>query len=135
MQNGLSIAFLEGFYDKEHYEKETSGDRQHYTRQEVETVKEAVLAREGDIDFFLTTEWPEDVTRDVPDDSLQAYSVAEFPKGSPIISSILSVIRPRYHFTSQQSVYYSRIPYENPDLGAGTLLNLIALQYITQDRT
>lgn len=40
--------------------------------------------------------------------------------GSRAVSDVAALTRPRYHFVSDAPVYYSRAPYENPDLGAGS---------------
>ena len=45
--------------------------------------------------------------------------LGELPEGSPHIASLLTIIRPRYHVTSQPPLFFNRAPYVNPDLGAG----------------
>lgn len=40
--------------------------------------------------------------------------------GSDYVSEVVKTARPRYHFSSDAPVHFTRAPYINPDLGAGT---------------
>eukprot|EP00210_Caulerpa_lentillifera_P001468 g1409.t1 len=118
LQNGLSVAYLEGMYDADASSRmeDDNNEAQYYTAEDITCLRSLTQAHSGDIDFFLSCEWPANITMKLPPNSLEGTA----PAGSPYISTLLSVIRPRYHFTSQPPLFFSRSPYKNPDLGAGS---------------
>lgn len=77
MPNGLTIAFLEGVYNSEHFEQDTSEGRC-YTKHDVESLKQTVESRGGDVDFFLSCEWPKDITKKLPEGSTQGSIALSF---------------------------------------------------------
>ena len=138
MPNGLTVAFVGGVYHEDYFEKDPSCDP-FYTRHDILSLKNTAQSRGGEVDFLLSCEWPENITNNLPDgfieglpecdrnenvceEEVMVLDPAALPRGSPHISSLLTTIRPRYHFTSQPPSFFSRVPYKNPDLGAGSVL-------------
>ena len=74
MPNGLVVAFLEGIYNAERFDKEPT-DSRYYTNHEVESLKQTIQKRGGEVDFFLSCEWPENITNKLPEGSLEGAFV------------------------------------------------------------
>ena len=70
MPNGLTVAFLEGIYDADHFDQEPL-DRRYYTGQDIASLKKSVQSHGGDVDFFLSCEWPSGVTNNLARGSVE----------------------------------------------------------------
>lgn len=47
-------------------------------------------------------------------------TVSSWGAGSAPVAEVAAVARPRYHFAGTKNAFYTRPPYTNPDLGAGS---------------
>ena len=139
--NGLQVAFLDGKYNALAYnqqqEKQQDGNNvtsttpRYYSPADVDAVKNAVSNAEGDIDFLLTNEWPAGVCAGLPEASLPSPpttttttntpTTTTTTRGTTLCAELAIAVRPRYHVASGEHIFYARLPYLNPDLGAGTL--------------
>lgn len=63
------------------------------------------------IDILITHAWPSQVTHqsDKPPTDPKATNW-----GAPVLSEILSAVKPRYHFTSEHPIFWEREPFEFP---------------------
>lgn len=120
---GLKVAFLDGRYNATAFaaavEQESevpSKGSYYYTSADVENLKSELKTVEGDVDILLTHEWPLNLSFGLPQDSMPS----EEPLGIAVLAEIVSLARPRYHFAGGQRIFYARVPYVNPDLGAGS---------------
>lgn len=125
--NGLQIAFIEGTYNAAAYccEKDTSlVDQSHsfryYTSEDVKALKQEVTAAEGDVDIFLSNDWPENILNLIPVENLSSLKSQNELKGNGPCSEIAVITRPRYHFAAGHNLFYARLPYLNPDIGTGS---------------
>ena len=58
------------------------------------------------VDFLLTSAWPRDVTKHTKSD-------VTLPQSSAFVSLVSSVLKPRYHLSHSDDVFYERPPYRN----------------------
>ncbi len=93
----------------------------YFSSSDVDSVKLAVSNAEGDIDFLLTNGWPSGLCTGLPEAALPPGGESKVPQGSEPCSELAVAVRPRYHIASGEHLFYTRAPYLNPDLGAGTL--------------
>lgn len=111
---GLQLAFLDGMYDADSF----SSDQQKpgmYTKEDVDLLKHQLEQGSGDIDVLLTHEWPQGLESKLSKDAMPNH------KGSSLVAAELALIaRPRYHIAAGFQTFYTRPPYLNPDLGAGS---------------
>jgi hypothetical protein len=68
------------------------------------------------IDILLTNDWPKGISNltKTPDD----HDVDDLTIGSPLVSRLALLSRPRYHFAARQGCHYERPPYRNHSTGA-----------------
>lgn len=72
LPNGLKVAYLEGVYDSERYHQPAKDDR-YYTHQEVESLKQAIFGMEGNVDFFLSCDWPKNITNYLSESVVEGF--------------------------------------------------------------
>ncbi|KAH7619036.1 hypothetical protein Ndes2526B_g05985 [Nannochloris sp. 'desiccata'] len=138
--HGLQIAFLDGTYNAAAYRGPSLataaevdeanpttttptptgvGACRYFSPSDIDSVKLAVANAEGDIDFLLTNGWPAALCAGLPEAAVPPDS--KFPGGSEACAELAVAVRPRYHIAGGEHFFYTRAPYLNPDLGAGTL--------------
>jgi diadenosine tetraphosphate (Ap4A) HIT family hydrolase len=132
--HGLQIAFLDGTYNAAAYRGASlatagegdeanpiteAGACRHFSSSDVDSVKLAVANAEGDIDFLLTNGWPAALCTGLPEAALPPDR--KVPQGSEPCAELAVAVRPRYHIAGGEQFFYTRAPYLNIDLGAGTL--------------
>ncbi|CAG8559295.1 11481_t:CDS:10, partial [Acaulospora morrowiae] len=59
------------------------------------------------VDILLTYEWPKSITR------LSSTSVPDGIEGSGIVASLVTKVKPRYHFAAAEKISFLREPYQN----------------------
>ncbi|QDZ24133.1 Cwfj-like protein [Chloropicon primus] len=69
---------------------------------------------EGEVDLLLTCKWPGGIVPHNDDPSLSRI------RGSPVCRKLACTFRPRYHIAACEGKFFARLPYANPDLGAGS---------------
>jgi hypothetical protein len=113
---GLSVAFLDGTFAPA-----TAGagpsppGAPHFSGADVDALQAALAATCGDIDLFLTCEWPAGVLGALP----AASRPLNPPRGSAPVAALADAVRPRYHVAGGGGSFFARPPYVNPDRGAG----------------
>ncbi|KAG0575645.1 hypothetical protein KC19_5G020000 [Ceratodon purpureus] len=108
---GLRIAYLSGKYIPDVYKNargaEASGG---HFEDDVDALR--AIADEKDVtDIFISNEWPRGVTQSAS--AAEGIDVAS--TGSDISAELASILKPRYHFSGSEGVFYAREPYVNPD--------------------
>lgn len=109
--SGIKIAYVSGL-------ESLGKDKQNWNFDEsdVKAVRNSCLVNKttmGEyrgVDILITSQWPQGI---IESDS----------NGSKLVSWLASEIRPRYHFSGLNGVYYERLPYRN-SAGPNTQLQL-----------
>ena len=129
---GLQVAYLEGTYRGGGGTREAGSGVPHaapsefYNDADVEDLIRLAGEASGDIDLLLTTDWPAGVALG------SAGAPAGAPHGEPAVAKLAEALRPRYHLASSPaSPSWTRSPYVNADLGAGShVTRFIALSHV-----
>ena len=158
---GLLVAFLDGTFlhpsaatrqqqqgEEEAAKKKNAGDGEkpvppcsssslidpcrHFTRDDVRRLEASLTEAAGDVDLFLTCEWPSDVLAGLPDPATRPRKggcPAPGARGSRAVAALAAdSVRPRYHVAGGGGGFWARPPYVNRDLGAGvTSTRFVAL--------
>lgn len=110
---GLKIAFISG--------SQPTGEEElkavTYSKSDIQKLcltKLPVTLPSG-VDFLLSYEWPQDIT----ELSNSPVSDLKQEKCSTYISELAAALKPRYHFTGSQDMFYEREPYKNIISGFG----------------
>jgi len=113
-REGLKIAYLSGLQANELGE---AGDC-NYSPTNLQAL-EANLGwgdpRYQGVDILLTADWPKGITNLT---SHKDPEVDDMAVGSPLVSRLALLCRPRYHFSAVQGSHYERPPYRNHSSGA-----------------
>ena len=118
---GLQVAFLDGRLSGRALGEDPTlagGACRHFTRTDLGALDAAVAAAEGDVDLFLTCEWPQHALGSLPAAAPRPAPGTD-ARGSTAIAGAAFKVRPRYHVAGSGGGFYARPPYMNPDLGAG----------------
>ncbi|KAK9811513.1 hypothetical protein WJX72_005124 [[Myrmecia] bisecta] len=118
---GLTVAYLDGSQlavsdGQKLLSLQYNDSCLYYNEDDVRRVKAAADAA-GDVDVFLTCEWPEGITSAVPSNTLPEALTDH--SGSKTVSELALSVRPRYHVAGSKPVFFARLPYMNRDLGVG----------------
>ena len=97
---GLTVAYYDDFQGSE---------------EEVIAMLERSNRLEGEVDLLLTCRWPEGVVP--PNQADQALASVRGTQGP---RRLACAFRPRYHVSGSAGRFWARVPYANPDLGAGS---------------
>ncbi|KAJ9592078.1 hypothetical protein L9F63_001387, partial [Diploptera punctata] len=100
--SGLKIAYVSGV------ESESGKSDYTFTNSDVESVRN--ICSKGNhkfqgVDILITSLWPKDITN--------GQKCQVHPEGSWLLSWLAVQVKPRYHFTGLQNVYFERSPYRN----------------------
>eukprot|EP00873_Tetraselmis_striata_P042256 jgi/Tetstr1/462520/TSEL_007509.t1 len=121
---GLTVAFLDGLFHPTEYAADTLDDDASSCRyfREMDIAKLKLAADgAGDIDVFLTCQWPAGLLAGVPP-PLRPKGMeggGNLKNSATLLNDTAALIRPRYHVASGEGIYYARPPYQNPDRGVG----------------
>ncbi|KNB43884.1 hypothetical protein JH06_2165 [Blastocystis sp. subtype 4] len=108
----LIVLCIPGVYDPEHYLDEAHISSAYYRKSQIDRVL-ATIPQTG-VDFVLSAEWSYGMLHHL--DSTRFPTIPDCTTvGSPIISSVLKTVCPRYHFAGSLNTFYERLPYRNPD--------------------
>ena len=66
------------------------------------------------VDILLTRDWPKGVSNNLP----SRPTVDDMTVGSPLVSRLALLSRPRYHFCAGQGEHYERPPYRNHNVAS-----------------
>jgi hypothetical protein len=114
---GLRIAYVSGIASKE------SSDFEYSSKDVMELYNACVRGNASfrGVDVLLTSQWPTDAMRH---DSKQINLAIN--KTSDLPSWLVVKLKPRYHISGLEGVYYERSPFRAPNLGDhDTTLNLV----------
>ncbi|KAK9863158.1 hypothetical protein WJX84_000744 [Apatococcus fuscideae] len=137
----LTVAFLDGTYNKAAFDAPgNSGNTttcRHYTKADVDVLR-AKLGDAGDVDIFLTNDWPEGVQGGIApgqQPKIPSSHGSTMGVSSPVLAELLLEVRPRYHVTGSHGVFWARMPYQNRDIGAGAhVTRFISLAEVGNER-
>ncbi|CAG8530990.1 9937_t:CDS:2 [Acaulospora colombiana] len=59
------------------------------------------------VDILLTHEWPKSITR------FSSLTVPDGIRGSEFVASLVTKVKPRYHFAASEKISFQREPYQN----------------------
>lgn len=101
--SGLKIAYLSGV-------EKTSNESKaiHFSEKDVVSVKNACLKGQPSfrgVDILLTSPWPDSIT------NLDTNKPNHKYQGSKLIAWLATHIKPRYHVSALEGIYYERPPY------------------------
>ena len=102
----------------------------HFTRDDVRRLEAQLTEAAGDVDLFLTCEWPSDVLAGLPDPATRPKKGGcPTSRGSRAVAALAAdCVRPRYHVAGGGGGFWARPPYVNRDLGAGeTVTRFVSL--------
>lgn len=102
--SGLKIAYMSGI------EGATQSDHE-FTKTDVDALGLPLVSNSSfkGVDILLTSQWPRGMTKyAVPPEGMDVMTT-----GSPLISDLALVLRPRYHFAGREGLHYERLPYRN----------------------
>lgn len=112
-REGLKIAYLSGV--------QCGGEEKpqdfHYSPSNLQTLEANLKwddVRYQGVDILLTNDWPKGITNLTK----PLEEVDDLTVGSPLVSRLALLSRPRYHFAARESHYYERSPYRNHSSGA-----------------
>jgi hypothetical protein len=108
---GLKIAFVSGSQPTEN-----GDDAVHYSKEDIQKLclTKLPVALPSGVDFLLSYEWPKDVNE------LSSLPITlNEDKNSTYISELAAALKPRYHFSASQNLFYEREPYKNIVSGFG----------------
>ena len=112
-KEGLRIAYLSGVQA----EDSLSASSHNYTVESLNSL-EATLRWDSPrylgVDILLTADWPKGVSSNLP----SRPAVDDMTVGSPLVSRLALLCRPRYHFCAGQGEHYERPPYRNHQSGS-----------------
>lgn len=111
--SGLKLVYVSGI-------EAESDVLSHYnfTDKDIESVKNACLRGQTDfrgVDILITSSWPKDIML-----GDKSCSVQVEPNGSWLLSWLAVQVKPRYHFSGQEGVYFERAPYRNHSFSGNT---------------
>ncbi|KAG5319992.1 C19L1 protein, partial [Pseudoatta argentina] len=126
--SGLKIAYLSGT------EKVPSKNKTiHFDEHDVVSIRNSCLKGQPSfrgVDILLTSPWPEGVTNF--DTNKPEYKY----QGSKLIAWLVTHIKPRYHVSALERIYYERPPYRNQSQDDGNMeiaTRFIALAPVLND--
>ena len=112
-KEGLKIAYLSGLQTHD----VLSAKSHNYTAENLNSL-EATLRWDSPrylgVDILLTSDWPRGITNNLP----SKPAVDDLTVGSPLVSRLALLSRPRYHFCGVQGEHYERPPYRNHQSGS-----------------
>jgi len=101
--SGLKIAYLSGV------EKTSNANKAiHFNEKDVLSIKDICLKSQSNfrgVDILLTSPWPDGITN--LDTNKPGYKY----QGSKLIAWLATHIKPRYHVSALEGIYYERPPY------------------------
>ncbi|KAL6267642.1 hypothetical protein P5V15_000716 [Pogonomyrmex californicus] len=127
--SGLKIVYLSGI-EKVSMENKAI----HFDEHDVVSVRNSCLKGQPSfrgVDILLTSPWPEGIINLDPNKPEYKY------EGSKLIAWLATHIKPRYHVSALQGIYYERPPYRNQSLGDENMeiaTRFIALAPILNDQ-
>lgn len=117
---GLSVAFLDGtFAPAAAAAGPTPPGAPHFSGADIDALQTALHASTGEVDLFLTCEWPAGVLSALPAAARPAPAAVPAARGSAPVAALSDAVRPRYHVAGGGGGFFARAPYVNPDKGAG----------------
>ena len=122
---GLSVAFLDGVFEpgaRSSNDATDASTRRNYTRADAASLETALAASAGDIDIFLTCQWPAGLTAGLDATLRPPRGACPISRGAAPIAALADAVRPRYHVAGGGGGFYARPPYVNPDRGAGAVV-------------
>ncbi|KAG4304205.1 hypothetical protein PORY_002386 [Pneumocystis oryctolagi] len=111
---GIKITCLGGMnstenkkYKEEMFSCETLQDNSETEQCIYESEVNYIIEKGRNTDIFITFEWPKDICK------FSYKNLPELISGAQPIATVASHIQPRYHFSSNGSIFYEREPYKN----------------------
>ncbi|KAG5436944.1 hypothetical protein PCANB_001354 [Pneumocystis canis] len=104
---GIKISYLGGMYKEEVFSSKISKEDAEIEQYIYEIEIENIIKHKENTDILITFEWPKNICR---------FSYQKLSKpidGIQLIAKIVSYLQPKYHFSSNGSIFYEREPYKN----------------------
>jgi len=114
-KEGLKIAYLSGVQASDNL----SAKSHNYTPSNLQNLEVSLKwdnPKFQGVDILLTCDWPKGISNNAG--KAKVDSVDDISVGSPLISRLALLSRPRYHFCGIQGEYYERAPYRNHQSGS-----------------
>ena len=111
--SGLKIAYISGTENNSLEMKPTC-----FNENDVMSIKQACLKGQPSfrgIDILMTSPWPAYITNLDPNKPNLKY------QGSKLIAWLTAQVKPRYHVSALEGIYYERPPYRNQSLQEGSI--------------
>ncbi|RZC40507.1 CWF19-like protein 1, partial [Asbolus verrucosus] len=114
---GIRVAYISGISSKE-------SNKHEYSSKDVAELYNACVRGNASfrgIDILLTAQWPSGITKNDPKKIALAVN-----KTSDLPSWLVLKLKPRYHISGLEGIYYERSPFRCPNLGDhDTTLNIV----------
>ncbi|KAL0482401.1 hypothetical protein AKO1_013055 [Acrasis kona] len=133
--SGLNIMYLSGVYDSYSF-KSSISTLQNYSEIDIRKLEQQVKDHSltGKIDILLTSEWPQDITKQLPQD--QVDNIPQLKNIGAIPTARLNKCsKPRYHFSALSGFFYERLPYVSKlDDNNTTITRFISLAPVSDSK-
>ncbi len=105
--SGLKIAYLSGIEQRD----PTIQEPNDFNKGDIDALAVPLISdsKFKGVDVLMTSPWPRGVFKYAsPAEGLDAETT-----GSSLVADLTLALRPRYHFSALEGVYYERLPYRN----------------------
>lgn len=109
---GLKIAYMSGVQNQD----PLLAKDYNYSLQNIQSLEDNLRwddTRYPGVDILLTSDWPKGISN-----RSQPSGIRDLEVGSPLVSRLGLLSRPRYHFCGLQGEHYERAPYRNHQTGS-----------------
>lgn len=114
-KEGLRVAYLSGVQAEDLLGAKTF-HHTHVNLQQLEANLKWDDPKYCGVDILLTSDWPRGVSNNAG--QARSEAVDDLTVGSPLVSRLALLARPRYHFSAVQDEHYERPPYRNHQSGS-----------------
>ncbi|QSL66541.1 hypothetical protein MERGE_000921 [Pneumocystis wakefieldiae] len=104
---GIKISCLGGMYEEEQFYCKILPENTKMNPYIYENEIDCIIKKGKDSDILVTFEWPKDIHK------FSCKKISKTIVGVQSITKVTSYIQPKYHFSSNGSIFYEREPYKN----------------------
>ncbi|EMR09433.1 hypothetical protein PNEG_02376 [Pneumocystis murina B123] len=104
---GIKISCLGGMYEEKQFYCKILPEDTEIKPYIYESEVDFIMKKGKDSDILVTFEWPKDIHK------FSCKKMSKMIPGVQSIAKVTSYIQPKYHFSSNGSIFYEREPYKN----------------------
>ncbi len=125
-RQGLSIVYLSGIEEIKNKRIKSDSEPIEFNLSDVENLQNNFEKRQVNsnecVDILLTNQWPKYIEKESGQQLDNNLNSIKF--GSELISYLATSLKPRYHFSAMQNIFFERFPYRNHQILAEKSVNL-----------